>query len=197
MKPLLEDNILLQISNSIKVRRREKNITVQELATLANVSKGLISQIENSRTIPSLLVLIDIIKALDIDLNEFFKNIKTNSKNEPILVLRRGEYEHFEKENATGFSYQRILSRYIDHSTIDIVLLELEPNATRPLVETDAYEYKYLLCGEVDYHFDEETVIKLQAGDSILFDGHIPHTPVNRSNQKAVLLIIYFFGEKK
>ena len=192
----MEDDILIQISNRIKERRREKNITVQELATLANVSKGLISQIENSRTIPSLIVLIDIIKALEIDLNEFFKDIRTISKQSPILVMRKEEYEHFEKEHTTGFNYQRILTRFIDHSTIDIVLLELEPNATRPLVETDAYEYKYILSGEIEYQFNDDK-IRLKQGDSMLFDGRIPHTPVNLGDHKASMLVIYFFEEKK
>ena len=192
----MEDDILIQISNRIKERRREKNITVQELASLANVSKGLISQIENSRTIPSLIVLIEIIKALDIDLNEFFKDIRTKSKLSPILVKRKGEYEHFEKEYTAGFHYRRILTRFIDHSTIDIVLLELEPNATRPLVETDAYEYKYILTGEVDYLFSDEK-IHLKQGDSMLFDGRIPHTPLNPGSQTATMLVVYFFEEKK
>ncbi|HEY4195191.1 MAG TPA: XRE family transcriptional regulator [Mucilaginibacter sp.] len=192
----MEDDILIQISNRIKERRREKNITVQELATQANVSKGLISQIENSRTIPSLIVLIDIVKALDIDLNEFFKDIRTKSKLSPILIKRKEEYEHFEKEHANGFHYQRVLTRFVDHSTVDIVILELEPNATRPLVETDAYEYKYILAGEIEYQFEAET-IKLSQGDSMLFDGRIPHTPVNLGSQTASMLVVYFFEEKK
>ncbi len=45
--------MLLQISNKIKVIRKQKNITVQELASKADVSKGLISQIENNRAVPS------------------------------------------------------------------------------------------------------------------------------------------------
>ena len=57
----MQEDILIQISTNIKERRREKGITVQELADRAKVSKGLISQIENSRTIPSLIVLIQII----------------------------------------------------------------------------------------------------------------------------------------
>ncbi len=192
----MEDDILIQISNRIKERRREKNITVQELANQANVSKGLISQIENSRTIPSLIVLIDIIKALEIDLNEFFKHIRTKSKLSPILIKRKEEYEHFEKEHANGFHYQRILTRFIDHSTVDIVILNLEPNATRPLVETEAFEYKYILAGEIEYQFNEEK-IKLYQGDSMLFDGRIPHTPINMGNQTASMLVVYFFEEKK
>jgi transcriptional regulator with XRE-family HTH domain len=154
----MEEDILIQISNRIKDRRREKNITVHELAIRANVSKGLISQIENSRTIPSLMVLIEIIKALEIDLNEFFKDIRSKSNDLPILVKRKNEYDHFEKEHASGFHYQRIFTKSINPSTIDIVILELEPDANRPLVETDAFEYKYVLAGDIEYQFNEEKI---------------------------------------
>jgi transcriptional regulator with XRE-family HTH domain len=192
----MEDDILIQISNRIKERRREKNITVQELAGRANVSKGLISQIENSRTIPSLIVLIDIIKALEIDLNEFFKDIRSSQRHLPILVKRKEEYDHFEKEHSTGFLYQRIFTQSISHSTVDIVILELEPNADRRLVETEAFEYKYVLSGEVEYQFNDEIIV-LNQGDSILFDGRIPHTPKNPGNKTANMLVIYFFEKKK
>ena len=192
----MEEDILIQISNRIKERRREKNITVQELALRANVSKGLISQIENSRSIPSLIVLIEIIKALEIDLNEFFKDIRSKNAGLPLLIKRKNEYEHFEKEHANGFHYQRIFTQSITQSTIDIVILELEPDANRPLVETDAFEYKYVISGEIEYQFNEEKII-LNQGDSMLFDGHIPHTPKNIGGQTASMLVIYFFEEKK
>jgi transcriptional regulator with XRE-family HTH domain len=192
----MEDDIIIQISNQIKERRREKNITVQELATRANVSKGLISQIENSRTIPSLLVLIEIIKALEIDMNEFFKDIRSKSGDLPVVVKRKEEYEHFEKEHALGFHYQRIFTQSITHSTIDIVLLVLEPDAVRPLVETDAFEYKFVLTGEIEYQFNQQKII-LNQGDSMLFDGRVPHTPKNLGNTDAVMLVVYFFEEKK
>jgi len=192
----MEEDVLIQISNRIKERRREKNITVQELAVRANVSKGLISQIENSRTIPSLMVLIEIIKSLEIDLNEFFKDIHSKNAEFPILVKRKNEYDHFEKEHALGFHYQRIFTRSISQSTIDIVILELEPDAVRPLVETDAFEYKYVLAGEIEYQFNKEKII-LSQGDSMLFDGRIPHTPKNMGKQTATMLVVYFFEEKK
>jgi|SRR6185437_1490 len=191
----MEEDVLIQISNRIKERRREKNITVQELALRANVSKGLISQIENSRTIPSLIVLIEIIKALEIDLNEFFKDIRSKSNDIPILVKRKNDYEHFEKEHAAGFHYQRIFTRLITQSTIDIVILDLEPDACRPLVETDAFEYKYVLSGRIEYQFNDEKII-LNQGDSMLFDGRIPHTPKNLGTETASMLVIYFFEEK-
>jgi len=193
---IMEEDIIIQISNHIKEKRREKNITVQELAVRANVSKGLISQIENSRTVPSLIVLVDIIKALEIDLNVFFKDIHNKSNQPVILVKRKEEYEHFEKEHAIGFHYQRIFTQFITQSTVDIVILQLEPDANRPLVETEAFEYKYLLSGQVDYLFEDQT-ISLSQGDSLLFDGRIPHTPKNTGKHTATMLVIYFFEEKK
>lgn len=188
----MKEDTLVQISNKIKEKRREQNITVQELADRAKVSKGLISQIENSRTIPSLIVLIDIIKALNIDLNAFFKDFRTHQDHQLVVIKRATDYEHFEKEDAEGFLYQRIFTQSVNKGTVDIVLLELEPDANRPMVETEAYEYKFILKGNISYTIDN-TVYELSAGDSLLFDGRIPHTPTNTGKVKASMLVIYFF----
>lgn len=190
----MEENTLLEISTRIKEIRREKNITVQELADRVSVSKGLISQIENNRTVPSLLVLVNIIRALEVDLNQFFKDISANSVLAPVIIKRKNEYESFEKEQAIGFMYQRIFTKTIKNSTVDIVLLELEPDATRPMVVTEAFEYKYILSGKVEYIFEDQQY-SLSEGDSMLFDGRLLHTPKNLTDQKAIMLIIYFFEQ--
>lgn len=189
---MMQEDILLQISNNIRVRRKEIGITVQELADRAGVSKGLISQIENSRTIPSLIVLIGIVNALDLDLNIFFREIGAGKKAPPILVKRRNEYQYFEKEHAEGFHYHRIFSRLVKNAVLDMVLLELDPNASRPLVQTEAFEYKYIVSGTVVFDFDGHE-IRFDEGDSMLFDGRIPHTPRNAGASKAAMLVVYFF----
>lgn len=187
----MKEDTLVQISNKIKEKRREQNITVQELADRANVSKGLISQIENSRTIPSLIVLIDIIKALNIDLNAFFKDFRNNDE-QMVIVRKASDYEPFEKEDAEGFLYKRIFTQSVNKGTVDIVMLELEPNAKRPMVETEAFEYKYIISGDVSYNIDNK-IYELSTGDSLLFDGRISHTPTNSGKNKATMLVIYFF----
>jgi transcriptional regulator with XRE-family HTH domain len=191
----MRSDILIQISNRIKERRREMNITVQELSLRANVSKGLISQIENSRTIPSLIVLIDIIKALEIDLNSFFKDIRSKESQSPVMIKRRADYEPFEKEHTEGFIYRRVFTQSFAASTVDIVILELAPNVQRPLVHTEAFEYKYVLRGKIEYQFKHDKYV-LNEGDSMLFDGRIAHTPKNIGRQTARMLVVYFFEEK-
>lgn len=188
----MEEDLLIQISNKIRQFRKERGMTIQELADKAKVSKGLISQIENSRTIPSLLVLIDIVLALEIDLNHFFKGIGNDGNGPLILVKRKEEFETFEKESAEGFLYQRIFTRSFKNATVDIVLLDLAKNAKRPMVETEAFEFKYILRGKIEYVFPDRT-IELNEGDAMLFDGRISHNPRTISKENALMLIVYFF----
>jgi transcriptional regulator with XRE-family HTH domain len=191
----MEHEVVVQISNKIKSIRKEKNLTLQDIADRAGVTKGLISQIENSRTIPSLLVLIQIIKALEVDLDLFFNDLGAHANAVPILVQRKADYERFEKEPSSGYEYFRIFTKKVKQSTIDIVLLEIQPGSSRDFVQTEAFEYKYIISGSVKYQFlDQE--IELGAGDSMLFDGRLTHNPINEGTEVVKMLVVYFFEEK-
>jgi mannose-6-phosphate isomerase-like protein (cupin superfamily) len=156
------------------------------------VTKGLISQIENSRTIPSLVVLIQIVKALRVGLDEFFNDLSFYGKDGKILIRRKENYQRFEKEVASGYEYFRVFTKKVHESTIEIVLLEIQPGAAREFVQTDAFEYKYIISGSVGYVFRDQE-IDLHEGDSMLFDGRMEHNPVNIGAEPAKMLVVYFF----
>jgi len=190
----MQDDILIQISNKIKESRKAQKKTVQELATESKVSKGLISQIENNRTVPSLPVLMNIVLALNIDLKDFFEDI-SHGKNgkQKIIIKAKKDYQPFEKEPSKGFKYKRILTRNMDGGPVDTVLLELKKGARRTqMIKTDAYEYKYVISGKVEYQI-EETKYVLDEGDSLFFDGRLPHKPANIGQTDALMLVVYFF----
>lgn len=188
----MENEIIVQISQKIKNIRKDKGFTIQDVAERAGVTKGLISQIENSRTIPSLLVLIQIIKALEVDLNFFFNDISLEGREAPIMVLRKEEYSKFEKEPASGYSYERIFTRKFKDVAVDFVILEIQPGSERDFVTTDAFEFKYIIQGSVTYHFRDQSIV-LNEGDSMLFDGRLEHNPVNEHKIPVRMLVIYFF----
>lgn len=188
----MEHEVIVQISNKLKIIRKDQNLTLQEVADRAGVTKGLISQIENGRTIPSLLVLIQIVKALDKGLDEFFNDLDFYGKEGRILIQRKNAYQKFEKEPSSGYEYFRIFTKKVNACTIDIVLLEIQPWATRDFVQTDAYEYKYMISGSVKYLFKDHE-IRLEEGDSMLFDGRIEHNPINQNETPAKMLVVYFF----
>jgi uncharacterized cupin superfamily protein len=72
------------------------------------------------------------------------------------------------------------------------VLLEVQPNSEREKVITDAFEFKYILTGECAYVIGDQEVL-LKEGDSIFFDGRIPHVPINRGKVPSKMLVVYFF----
>ncbi len=191
----MEQEVIVQISNKLKSIRKEKNLTLQDIADRAGVTKGLISQIENSRTIPSLLVLIQIVKALEVGLDDFFNDLSFYGKEGKILIQRKADYQKFEKEPASGYEYSRIFTKKVNQSTIDIVLLEIQPGAKRDFVQTDAFEYKYIISGSVRYVFRDQE-IELNEGDSMLFDGMLEHNPVNTGSFPTKMLVVYFFENK-
>ena len=183
---------LLQIGRLIKETRLKNGTRIREIAEKAKVSKGLISKIENARTVPSLPVLISVITALDINIGDFFQNIKPlvspdfiHSKKQDLIVL--------EKEKSKGFEYHHILNQDFQSFSFDSVLLEISQNAKRDFVTTDGYEFLYILDGCVDYNLGDKQ-IKLEKGDSLFFNGRTPHLPKNSGNSLARILVIYILN---
>lgn len=191
----MKEDIIIQISNRLRDLRKEKNITLQELADAAGVSKGMLSQVENSRAIPSLTVLLNLIRSLEIDLNVFFKDINLVTPDSKIIFRKKEHYQSFEKENAEGFYYQRLFSTTIHEYHTDFVLLRLTMAARRPPVSTEAFEFKYLLSGKVQYQIGSETY-DMEAGDSIFFDATELHNPLNTGDDDAIMLVVYLFKER-
>jgi transcriptional regulator with XRE-family HTH domain len=191
---MVDNEVVSRIAQKIRATRLEKNLTIQQLATRSNVSKGLLSKVENSRTIPSLPVFVSIIQSLDISLKEFFHDmVLTNGKD--YLLVKKDDYTPLEREGRSGFHYQFILSQNITNCSMDAVLLTLEPGAKGKPTTTDGYEFKYILSGSCEYQINNE-VILLEEGDSIYFDASIPHVPLNHSRKKVIMLVIYFILAK-
>lgn len=188
------EDYLLDIGKRIKKFRKDKNLKISDIAEKAGVSNGLISRVENGRTIPSLPVLLNIIGALQIEVSSFFDGME-RFNHRKYIVTRRDENHVIDKEvEAEGFIYKFIFNKSMRSVAFEVVLLEIEPNNIREKILTDAFEFKYILSGEVYYQLDDESV-KLSEGDTIFFDGRIPHVPINKSAGSAKMLVIYFFNE--
>ncbi|MFT4803537.1 MAG: transcriptional regulator with XRE-family HTH domain [Psychroserpens sp.] len=186
------NDYLIGIGKKIKEIRKASKKTISSVASDAGVSNGLISRIENGRTIPSLPVLLNIINALEVNVSDFFEGMSKASEL-GYIVSRSRENATIEKEDeARGFSYKYIFGKQLSSIGFEAVLLEVQPNSQREKVETDAYEFKYMLSGECIYMIGENEVL-LKEGDSLFFDGRIPHVPINRGRISAKMVVLYFF----
>ena len=189
----MKEHVFLQIGRRIKETRTSKDFTIAYTASKAGVSKGLLSRIENGRTIPSLPVLLELIKALEVDLTSFFEGFDNPSY--IYIHQKREDYSPFIKENSSGFNYFSILTESFSGIIFQAVLLHLEPGAAREKVTTDGYEFIYLVDGQIDYLLDKER-ITMNKGDSLFFDGRIPHLKINENEKTAEILVIYLLTSK-
>ncbi|MEI6852678.1 MAG: XRE family transcriptional regulator [Bacteroidota bacterium] len=184
-------DIISEIGKRMKNIRISNKQTQQEVVENAGVTKGLLSRIENGRTIPSLPVFISLVKALRMKPEDILGSIDAE-KEEKYIHIRVGEMQKFEKEGATGYNYYFIYNKNFLDTLSEMVILEIEPQSERECVSTDAYEFKYMIEGEVEYEIDD-TLLILQKGDALFFDGRLLHVPRNKTYKKATMLVIYFY----
>ena len=179
----------------LREQRRIRRLTLRELARRTDLSAGLISKIENFRTIPSLPVLLSIARELRLDPAKLFDGMPA-AEDRPWLLVRADEGVPVERESNHGMEYTMLLESGLAASEFQLMLVRVLPGAKRKAVSGAGMELLYLLSGELDYRVGGDT-IQFRTGDTLFFDGSLPHVPVNNSSRDAVMLALYLLSEEK
>lgn len=107
---IYEQLILNQIGAFIANKRNEKNITIRELNKITGVSIGVISDLENAKSMPRVETLIKLAEALEISLSLIFENMKPatqkTSNNSKIIPDDMNKYDKISTLLA-GLSYAK------------------------------------------------------------------------------------------
>lgn len=159
-------------------RARRGRFTLEELATRAGVSVGLISQIERGHGNPSLVTLIKLTHALGVPLEEFFQGPPGTRQ----MLVRKDDRAKLElpTEGREGLVYELLtpdLDRKIAMTRAQIPSgwdNEQEPYS-RP-----GEHCIHLLDGELDANIAGQ-MFHLRTGDTLTFDSSLPHWYRNAS----------------
>ncbi|GAA3555010.1 XRE family transcriptional regulator [Snuella lapsa] len=182
------EDVLINLGNQIKRVRKEKNMSLREVAKRSGVSIGLISKIENYRTTPSLPVLLKIMQSLEINLLEL--NLK-QSKAKKYILIRKGKGKIEERDDSEGLEYTFLFSNHIPESTLRTYLIKINDGVYRKPVAGDTYEMAHVLHGKLDYILNKE-VVTLNEGDTIFYDGLLPLGWNTKYDTNATLLKMYW-----
>lgn len=71
----MNDKRLTILANNLRAERSRKNISQEKLAELADISRASVSLIERSEQTPSIFIVCDIAKALNIDIEVLLNGI--------------------------------------------------------------------------------------------------------------------------
>lgn len=174
----------------IKIKELRSNIgmSAKDLANSAQISVGMLSQLENGSTQGSVETLRKIAKVLNTTLAQLFTNDQdiTNKEinDESFYVVRA---ENRKKISFPDPLYNCELLVPDLQGDIEFVLVNLEPNRiTEDIIPhtKGGEECNYILSGEIVVTLNDKE-FSLTQGDCIRFNPDIPHKIENRSKEKA------------
>jgi transcriptional regulator with XRE-family HTH domain len=173
----------LKIGEKIKRLRRANNLTQEELANRAYLTKGFISQLERDHTSPSITTLKGILDVLGEELADFFRDVKH-------------EKVHFDKKARVLSSVStdelsvEVLVPSAQSRLMDPVLISLKPGtSTERHSPHEGEEFGLLLQGRVTLWVDKISY-KMRKGDCFYFSSDREHLLQNTGKRVAELLWI-------
>lgn len=165
------------IGREVRAFRKQKEITVAELASMTGLSIGMLSKIENGNTSPSLSTLQTLANALSVPLTSFFRRFEEQRS---AVHTKAGEGVELEREGTRAGHQYNLLGHIGANSSGVIVepyLITLsEQSDVFPMFQHGGIETIYMLEGNVDYRHGDD-VHSLLPGDTLFFDADAPHGP--------------------
>ncbi|MFZ5826839.1 MAG: cupin domain-containing protein [Bacillota bacterium] len=172
----------MSLGNRIRQTRTQKGITLQELSDRSGLSKGFICQLENDKASPSLQALERLSSSLGVPIAFLFL-----SDEEKIHVVRSNERQGY-SVGGDGLNVQFLSAR---GRHLKMMMIELAPGASTG-GDNHAHEGEechLVVEGTIRYVQGAETVV-LKAGDSLHWNGYIPHRVENCGTTVARLLCV-------
>lgn len=168
----------LEIGPTIRKLRQGRRMTLQDLSEMTDLSKPLLSQIENDQVIPPLATLLRIAKALNVPLQTFFEEEDNTQK---CLVVKAGEATRMHRRPSHGGPPQPYFYHSLaygkKHKHMEPFLVEFDPAHTEQSqpVRHAGEEFFHILEGRIQLNHGDKTYI-LEAGDSVYWDSNEPHS---------------------
>jgi len=163
------------IANHVRGRRLEIGLSVGQLAERTGISKGMLSKIENAQTSPSLSTLERLAAALDMPVTSLFRGLA--EERDAVFVKAGSGPEIVRKGTRSGHTYELLGSLRGPYKRVEPLLVSLdEEGEVFPLFQHAGIEILYMLSGVMEYGYGRQRY-KMERGDTLQFEGDIPHGP--------------------
>jgi transcriptional regulator with XRE-family HTH domain len=207
----MSDNDVLNIGEKLRAARQKQKLSLRELASRADVSPSLLSQIENGRANPSVMTLYNVAGALNVPIVFFFPEssdgdktlvpqghlIKSDKTPSELRTDAQGEFDHavYHSESPVihpelrmaielmgGVRWERLTPK--DEQDIQFLEIQYQPGASSgpAMSRHSGREFGLILEGELKLELGFEQ-FKLTVGDSIVFDSTTPHRLSNEGSE--------------
>ena len=170
----------------LKKIRLDRGFTLAEVAEAVGVTSGLLSQLENGKTSPSINSLEGILRFYRMPLSEFFRQIEKENS----ILVRASDVETFDtKEEGVSVS---LLASKLGNNVLESYKITLSESAKIPVKsnppEKNGERFILLLAGSIEITLPDEN-LTLNAGDSLNFKSYLSCIIKNIKDEKAEFIL--------
>jgi transcriptional regulator with XRE-family HTH domain len=172
----------MKIGEKIKDLRLAMNLTQEELATRADLTKGFISMLERDLTSPSLDTLELILNALDTPLGDFFEDeegleVVFPKENRVVIDNENGVVSEVPIAGAQG-------------REMDMIIVTIAPGAATHKERSHSGDECGLVLDGTIWIIAGRDAFKAEKGDAFYYEANKQHWLENRSEKEAKILWI-------
>jgi transcriptional regulator with XRE-family HTH domain len=186
--PSLEESV----GSSVRDLRQRHGLTLAQVSDLANISRGMLSKIENGQTSAGMDTLARIARTLGVSMSMLFNKYDASGvsaqhvkKGHGMEVVRRG--------SKSGHTYHLLAYDQGPVKHFEPFLITMDDDSERyPTFNHPGTEFIYMLEGKLEYRCGQQSY-QLDPGDSLSFPGTVPHGPERliRCPIKFLSIIMY------
>lgn len=159
------------LAHAISAARRDRKMTLAELASVTQLDKGYLSRVERNLKTPSIATVLKIAKALDVPVAQLFGEIVDDAA---IYVSRAGERIEHAARGAQDYRVESLTHGKGAEGLEGFLLYPPDTFVEDLRAEHDGQELLFVIDGPIEVRFADRT-IRLGIGDSVQFPGTLVH----------------------
>lgn len=178
----------------LRQRRVAQGLTIADVAERADLSRGMVSKIENGQVGISLDSLERLTVALGLTLSQLFRDYDSPEggaqhvkSGEGLEVVRRGTRK--------GHTYHMLAYHRGQPRSFEPFLISMDDESEAfPTFQHEGTQFLHMLQGVIEYRHGKQ-VYRLEEGDSFTFDAQVPHGPERLVEVPIRFLAVTVFGD--
>lgn len=180
-------NIGNVIATNLKNLRKERNLTLGQLAKTSGISKAMLSDMEKGDSNPTINTIWKIANGLNVP----YTRLMEESEKE-FTVVKKSDISVQTDDDG----HYRIYGYFKNTPTrnFELFYVELDAHSSNATVGHSAKteEYIYVIDGELILQTETEEH-RLAAGDALAFDSSVRHTYINTQDSLLKFVVINFY----
>ena len=179
---------LVELSSRIKSARLERGYTLDRVAEISGLGKGLLSKVENFRVTPSLPTIARICEALGLNISELFIGLDDKPK---LTITSSEERTKIERDgDQSNIHYYSLAHKRLNRTMDPLVLVVPGGGGRREAMPHEGEEFMMVMRGSISFEFDSE-VYEMKEGDSAYFDAETDHRVFNTGAHDATVMCVF------